>query len=522
MKKKIGFISLLNIIYSALLVSISFISRELIDKATLSKTQEVLIIGAILVGVIILQILIKIVSQALYYRVSVKYELALKKSFFADVEKKKTADLSKYHSGEIINLFTNDTRNIVDFETNVIPTTCQQISRFCFALVALIIMSVDFFLVLLGVGVIAFIFAKVYIKKVKTYQRKTSESDGVIQSYAQESVENIKIIKSYNAIENSLKHFDSLASENALIKGKKNRLLLFGNSGVNAIFNLSYIFALIYGGYAISKEMITYGTVVALLQLVNHFESPFITLSSSLSKYGMYLSSKERIKKVSNLENEEEAISITSFDKIVFDNVTFSYDKLIHKNLSFEVNKGEKVLLKGPSGTGKTTLFMLLLGFITPDSGSIYIVKDNGKINVSEKTRSLFSYVPQENILFSGTIIENINLLTNSTKEEIINALKQAQIYDEIMAMPKKLDTVLKERGSGLSLGQIQRILIAISILKNNPVMLLDEFSSALDRTNEKEIITNLSTLNKTIIYITHRDMNLDDCIIQNLAPIEE
>ena len=129
----------------------------------------------------------------------------------------------------------------------------------------------------------------------------------------------------------------------------------------------------------------------------------------------------------------------------------------------------------------------------------------------------MFSYVPQENILFSGTILDNLYILTGKREEEIKDALIKANIYDEIMALPDGLNTKLNERGQSLSLGQIQRLLIAASILKDNPILLLDEFTSSLDSDNEDEIINNLIKLNKTIIYITHRDKKIDKNKIINL-----
>ena len=144
---------------------------------------------------------------------------------------------------------------------------------------------------------------------------------------------------------------------------------------------------------------------------------------------------------------------------------------------------------------------MLVLGFISPNSGNILV---DSKYEISE-CKSLFSYVPQENILFSGTIRDNIYILTGRNADDAISALKLANVYDELLELDG-LDTILKSRGSGLSIGQIQRILIAIAILRDAPILLLDEFSSALDKANEEIIINNLRKIGKTILYITHRD----------------
>ena len=156
-------------------------------------------------------------------------------------------------------------------------------------------------------------------------------------------------------------------------------------------------------------------------------------------------------------------------------------------------------------------MFNLILGFISPQEGSIDIYSNN-HVYPSKQCRELFSYVSQENILFSGTIEDNIKLFVpNYNEKELINALKLACIYDEIMEKPLKMKTIINERGNGLSLGQIQRVLLAISILQNKPILLLDEFTSALDKELEKRIVINVSKLNKTKIIITHRDISLSE-----------
>jgi ABC-type bacteriocin/lantibiotic exporter with double-glycine peptidase domain len=149
------------------------------------------------------------------------------------------------------------------------------------------------------------------------------------------------------------------------------------------------------------------------------------------------------------------------------------------------------------------------MGYLKPNSGSLKFVLNNKEYD-TYKSRGLFSYLQQENILFSASILENIYILTGvNDKEKIINALKLANIYDELIMIDKDLNIKISNN-SGLSYGQIQRVLIAILILYDKPIMLLDEFSSSLDKENENKILDNLLALNKTIIYITHRNSQIE------------
>ena len=277
------------------------------------------------------------------------------------------------------------------------------------------------------------------------------------------------------------------------------------------------MFVLGYGAVQIAFQALSYGSILALVQLFNHIQAPILTFSQLLNQYNLGKTSNLRINKLLNLEDDNCDIKLTSFDEIIFKDVCFSYpNHEILKDFNYKIYPNQIIHLQGPSGIGKTTLFMLLLGFLKPTSGEIIIKKDGNNYTPGGITRSLFAYVAQENILFSGTIMDNIKILTGSTDDEIIAALKTSNVYDELMNLPLGLNTILKKNGVGLSLGQIQRILIAVAILSNRPILLLDEFSSALDIENEMKIVENLIRLNKTIIYITHRKnlIKNDDTII--------
>ena len=220
--------------------------------------------------------------------------------------------------------------------------------------------------------------------------------------------------------------------------------------------------------------------------------------------------SEDRIKKLYELEDINNNQEIDDFDYIDIKDLSFKYDdKIIINNLNLRINKGDILKIEGESGIGKTTLLMLLMGYLKPNSGSLKFVLNNKEYD-TYKSRGLFSYLQQENILFSASILENIYILTGvNDKEKIINALKLANIYDELIMIDKDLNIKISNN-SGLSYGQIQRVLIAILILYDKPIMLLDEFSSSLDKENENKILDNLLALNKTIIYITHRNSQIE------------
>lgn len=529
-KEKIAltFLCILNVLLSACLIVVTFLTKDLINVAlTHDQNKWNILLGyaGCLIGVVVIQITFKIIYNFIFNKASINYELELKEKIYQSYLSKDISQIRFIHSGEMSNIYINDVKNVTDGYFSVIPATILNISKFLFAFIALVIIDWRFLLVALVIGLLAFCYSRFYGRKVKKLQKDALAKDGKLISYMQESTENIKLIKAMNAEESATELLNKRSKENFEAKYRYHNFAIIGSAGLLSVLNFTYIVALIYGAIMLFKypDAFSYGTLVSLLQLVNYFETPFTSLSRVLNKYYAFKVSDKRIKEIFALKEEEQNLLDVDFKQIVFDNVSFDYDKQVIKNLSFVVNKNDLVAIKGRSGIGKSTIINLLLGFIKPKEGEIYIIdKDNNKINVGANTRNLFSYVPQEVIMFSGSIRENISLFVkNKTEEEINEALKLSCIYDEIMAMPKKLDNVLTERGQGLSLGQIQRILIAIAILKDNDVLLLDEFTSALDKEVETKIVNNLLKLHKTIIMISHRNLEIQECKEVKLEEVE-
>lgn len=506
-KKYCVILSVIAVIESVLLISFPFFTSRLVDNAIdaidTKKYLKMYYAAGFVLGVSILLVIFRLISNALYYRFYVKQEKSMRTKLFSSLIEKKYKEISLYHQAEIDQLFTADIRHIIRKDLDTIPTFFRQVSRLILAVVYLLILDWKFLIVVSILGIIGFISAKLYSKIMKPRHKLCLETDGKASSFTIEAFEQIKLIESYEAEEYSKIFYDKLNEESANAKKRRNKVLFIATSGLYGFSTIIYALALCYGAYQISHEYLTYGAMIALVQLLSNIQNPLISFSPILNEINLAKSCEERINKALMLPEISASTDIKDFEKISFNDVSFSYssDKEIINNLSFEINKGDIVLLKGPSGIGKTTLFMLMLGFLSPNSGSIVV---NDKYDISE-CKSLFSYVPQENILFSGTIKDNIYILTGKDSTDAIEALKLANIYDELLEL-QGLDTVLKSRGAGLSIGQIQRILIAIAILRDAPILLLDEFSSALDKENEEIIINNLRKIGKTILYITHRD----------------
>lgn len=508
-------LSITNVVRSFLLVGQAIISKLLIDEAVLTieskDTKALIAYGIIFIASILLNVILSLAYFQIKNKFSLRIEVDLKKKIYDTLLKKDISSLKNYHSGELSNIYLTDVQNIKNGVCEIVPSFFLFGSRFILAFIALIYLDAKLLLILLVLGIIGLIGARFYNRKMKKVHKATLENDGSVNAFMQETFENIKVVKALDGEKGVSSSLEERLKENYRLKNKRNNLALIGNGGLFVLMQITSAFTMLYGAIAIAFWGLSYGSLMGLMQVVSYFESPLTSMSSLISKLNAYKASLERVEAIYNLKDDETQVELNDFDRIVINNISFKYDKVVFENFSLTIEKGKTILLKGPSGIGKSTLFNLLLGFIKPTSGEIYVEANDKKYPISS-VRKLFSYVPQENILFSGTIEENIKIFIDDIDEEKLNeALRIAEVHDEIYAKQKGLKTPLVERGGGLSLGQIQRILLAISLLKDHSILLLDEFTSALDKDLEKRIVSNISKLDKTKLIITHRDIDVLD-----------
>ena len=532
-KTKIALLSISQILLGVLTVAFSFMLRFIIGAIEKGSKDELVLYTIILGSIALLLILLQIFYR-IYYEVSyVDIENKLKKNLFKTILSKNYQEIKKIHDEEWIHRLTSDTSVIANSILSILPSLCRMVVQLVLALVAIIYLYPIF-----GLSLIPFILVIILItyfmrKRLKKYHHLVQEKDGKAKVFFFESLQGLSIVHSFVKEDIfSKKNKDNL-EEYKKARLKRNLFAVLCSIGFIVVYYGFYIAAIIFCGTAIIDGLMTIGLLTAVVALLSQLTGPLGNITSIIPRYYSLLASGERLKLESDPETKylsKEDIDEyykNEFKAIKLDKVNFSYlDKYGNKvealkDFSLDINKNERILIKGHSGGGKTTLLKIILSLVKPESGNIYLL-DKDEHNLSLEYEKLFAYVPQDNLLMEGTIEEVISLFSKDIdKDQLNKALELSASKDFVNALTLKEKTFLNEKGSGLSLGEMERIAIARAIYSDAPILLLDECSASLDLETEKKVISNILSLkDKTIVLISHH--KYDESIFDKVIDLGE
>lgn len=519
-----------NIIFMALIYGFNaFIAvyntgfaKNLVDAAVAGNKNRLIYYAILFFAVIVVQIVTVILSKKLVFIVQTKLEMSIRATLFKDMLNKDFSDITAYHSGELMNRLNGDVGVIASAITGIIPGIVFFLVKIVGIFYILFSIDVFFSLVFIAAGIVVFFAAWLFKPLTKKMHKNVQESQGKLRSFMQESLSSLLVIKTFNAQEKITDTSDSLQDDLYVKMRKRNNFSILTSSGMSALFSLGYVWGMIWGAFNILSGNISYGTLTQIITLIGQISTPIVGLTGIFPTYFNALASAERILEIEDLSDEEEKNTDVDIDSlygsmtsIEFRNISFSFDRdIVLDSTSLSIPKYSFTAIEGISGIGKSTLMKLLLSVYQPQQGEIYLLCDKEKTYVDKNLRSMFSYVPQGNFLLSGTLRENIAFVCpDASDDEIMSAAETACAAEFIRELPKGLDTLLTERGGGLSEGQVQRVAIARAILSKAPVILLDEATSALDEETELQLLKNLRELrDKTCIIISHKKAAEDFC----------
>ena len=525
-KKKILILSIVQTLLGVLTVAFSFMLKPVInaleDKNNDLLIRYVIILASIAVVLIILQIFYR-----LYYEVSyIDIENRLKNNLFKTILNKDYQEIKKTHDEEWIHRLTSDTAVVANSILSILPSLCRMVVQLVLALVAIIVLFPVFGLSLLPFILLVILITYFMRKRLKAYHHLAQEKDGRAKVFLSESLQGLAIVHSFVKEDVFSKKNEQNLEEYKKARLKRNTFNVLCSVGFIIVYYAFYILAIIFCGQKIINGDMTIGFLSAIVALLSQLTGPLGNITSIIPKYYSLIASGERLRMENNQDitylskDEIDNFYNNEFKSLSINNVSYSYlDKYGNKvealkNFNLNINKNEKILIKGHSGGGKSTLFKLILSLLTPESGELLINEEP----LNKRYEKLFAYVPQDNLLMEGTIKEVITLFSDNPNDELFNkALDISESSNFVNALANKGDTYLNEKGSGLSLGEMERITIARAIYSDSPILLLDECSASLDSNTEAKVMSNILNMqNKTIILISHHkyDEKLFDKVI--------
>jgi len=508
-----------EILCSLLTVGFALGSKEIINSAVEGSWQQFVRSGivqvAIVLGIILSNFMLRNMRELLTAELGVEW----KKKVFHSLLQGRYADVSRYHSGELMNRINNEVRNLNDGLVHLFPACVSMIVQICFIMSVIIAWEPVLAVIVAVVGLLIVFCSGSLRKKINRVQKRVSETEGIVSSFLQESLEKLFVIQAMEISGEIERRSDTLLGKWFSVKKKRKNILLFSNTLLSVLNYTVRFGTLIWGTSGIMRGTFTYGELTALLQLVSQLQSPLTSMSGIMPRYTAMMVAAERLKELFELELDEEesdfdaAAAYEQMTSISGADLTFAYESdSVLEHTSFSIPKNSFAVIMGTSGIGKSTLLKLLLGMYEPDDGTLVLDTKEKKIVLGRSTRSLFSYVPQGNLLFSGTIRSNLLLINPDVSETQLQEAIYVSAMDQFLdQLPDGLDTTLGENGAGLSEGQMQRVAIARAILTGAPILLLDEATSALDAETELMVLERIGALkNRTCIAVTHRPAALN------------
>ena len=525
--KDIVFFMVTGVFTTLLSLGSSVASKYLIDAVTQYRYRQLLFMGSLIVIAGVTRIGLNAVWSRISMKINLKVNNEMLSDIYNDILSTDWEAMNRFHTGDLLNRVNGDIMTVSSSILNWMPSVIIKFVHFTGSFFILLYYDWIMGLIALLSAPVTVGLSRVFLRRMRDFNKKMREMSSKRMGFTQESFQNIMSIKAFHLNDLFSNRLDRVQQEYVDMSLDYNKFSILTSSIMSVVGLIVSCSCMGWGVYRLWTGYITYGTMTLFLQMSSTLSSDFSALVKSVPSAIAAATSAGRIMELTELPREEngndERIQRIKEQagyglKIELNDVMFCYqaEKEVFHGCNFTAKSGEIVALIGESGAGKTTMMRLLLGMIRTTGGRAVIRDWNGEEEVlSAGTRQFFSYVPQENTIFSGTIADNLRMVAlDATEEELVEALKVACAYEFVQQLPEGIYSTVGEKGLGLSQGQSQRLAIARAVLKKAPVILLDEATSALDMDTEKRVLENLmrAVKNGICILTTHRPAVLQIC----------
>ena len=493
-----------------------WIIKDMVDQVLKEKNTDMLnwIVVSIIVVFIIRGIAFYGQSYLMNY-VGQRVIIDIRKAVFEKLQRLSLSFYDKNKTGTIMSYVTNDVNALqAAMVENVVEMVTESVILIA-SIVMMIYLDWRLFLVTFSTFPVVLLFIDQFGKRIRKSGSRIQEATADITSVLQETVSSARVIKSFVREEYEINRFDQENIKNFRANMKYAQLSATLTPTIEFVAAVGVTIILWYGGNSVIEGTITAGSLVAFLTYAVNISNPIKRLSRVIGNIQKALAAAQRVFDVLDLpetiHNAPDAKALPMVKgNVRFNNVSFSYNpgEQVLNNVSFDVKPGEMIAFVGPSGAGKSTVASLLPRFYDVTDGSITIDGEDIRRVTLQSLREQVGIVPQETVLFNGSVYDNILYgRLNATKEEVEAAAKAANAHNFITELPQGYQTMLGDRGVNISGGQRQRISIARAILKNPQILILDEATSALDTESERVVQEALDRLmvGRTSFVIAHR-----------------
>ncbi len=508
--------SLFLVVASATNLAIPLFIKDLVDVVMVEKDLHALNTIAISIGgLFFLQLICSTAHNYLFDLTEKRVTTDFRKQIFSHLHTLSVSFFARRRTGEIMSRMTNDVTTIEGIVTDLPATALQQGIRLIGGIIIIVYMNWKLTFMILVLSPLLVLFARTFGRRLKRLSREIQDKLAVSTTVLEENISCIPIVKSFLREKLEIARF-SQAVEDSFNTAKQRILIasFFGPS-IGFIAFTTSLALLWYGGREVITGGISPGELIAFILYATIIAGPMGSFARMFTRLQEGLGAAERLFEIldtkGDIQDSPEARPMPALKgRVEFDHVHFHYreDQEVLSGIDFTVEPGQMVALVGPSGAGKSTLVLLLHRFYDPVEGEIRIDGLPIKSVALESYLRQIALVPQETLLFGGTILENIEYARDGASiDEVIAAAKAANAHRFIEECPEGYQTVVGEKGIRLSAGQRQRIAIARAILKNPQVLILDEATSALDNESEVLIQEALERLmqGRTSFVIAHR-----------------